>query len=202
MRDTTPVPRAPRATPVPCPLVAGPSLTRVLRSLVRTVLRSAPAPSAIPPSTPAPSAALRRPAPVHSGVRDLPGGLAGVQLVHRPQDDGVPDPGEVVWAWVPYEEGDGRGKDRPVLVVGRRGPELVGLLLSGQDHDRDAADEARHGRRWMDVGSGGWDRRRRPSEVRLDRLLLVPPGAARREGAALDRAVFDRVVAALRALHR
>jgi hypothetical protein len=101
-----------------------------------------------------------------------------------------------VWAWVPYDEGDGRGKDRPVLVVGRRGADLVGLLLTSKDHDRDAADEARHGRTWMDVGRGGWDRQGRPSEVRLDRLLVLDPAEVRREGAALDRAVFDRVVAA------
>jgi hypothetical protein len=104
----------------------------------------------------------------------------------------------VVWAWVPYDEGDGRGKDRPVLVVGRRGADLVGLILSSRDHDRDAADEARHGRTWMDVGTGGWDRQGRPSEVRLDRLLVLDPAGVRREGAALDRAVFDRVVAAAR----
>src|SRR5918912_1502543 len=102
----------------------------------------------------------------------------------------------------PYDGGDGRGKDRPVLVVGRRGADLVGLMLSSKDHDRDAADEARYGRTWMDVGRGGWDPRGRPSEVRLDRLLLLPPGPPRREGAAIGRAVFDDVVAALRALHR
>ncbi|NEK60513.1 type II toxin-antitoxin system PemK/MazF family toxin [Geodermatophilus sabuli] len=127
--------------------------------------------------------------------------MAGTDLEHRPREDGRPDPGEVVWAWVPFDEGDGRGKDRPLLVVGRRGGELVGLMLSSQDHDRDAADEARHGRSWMDVGRGGWDSRGRSSEVRLDRLLLLPPGAARREGAALDRRRFDEVVAAVRELH-
>jgi hypothetical protein len=168
--------------------MAGPALPRVLTSLLRTVLRPAPPSSAGP----------RREAPAGGGVRDLPGGLDGVDLVHRPEDDGEPDPGEVVWAWVPYDEGDGRGKDRPVLVVGRRGADLVGLMLSSQDHDRDAADEARHGRTWMDVGRGGWDPRGRPSEVRLDRLLLLPPGSTRREGAAIGRAVFDRVVAELR----
>ena len=105
-------------------------------------------------------------------------------------------------AWVPYDEGDGRGKDRPVLVIGRRGTHLLALMLSSKDHDRDAADEARFGRYWTDIGRGPWDSRGRPSEVRLDRLLLVPPGSARREGAAIGRAVFDDVVAALRALHR
>ena len=121
-----------------------------------------------------------------------------VDVSYRPHDDDRPDPGEVVWAWVPYEENDGRGKDRPVLVVGRRGEELVGLTLSSQDHDRDAADEARHGRHWTDIGSGAWDARGRPSEVRLDRLLVLDPATVRREGAALDRARFERVVAEAR----
>src|SRR5215203_484249 len=119
---------------------------------------------------------------------------------YRPHADGRPDPGEIVWAWVPYEEGDGRGKDRPVLVIGRRGADLLGLMLTSKDHDRDAADEARHGRVWTDIGTGTWDSRGRPSEVRLDRLLELDPATVRREGGALDRIRFDRVVAEARRL--
>jgi hypothetical protein len=126
------------------------------------------------------------------------GDPGAVDVEYRPRDDGRPDPGEVVWAWVPYDEGDGRGKDRPVLVLGRRGGSLLGLMLTSRDHDRDAADEARHGRVWMDVGTGDWDSRRRPSEVRLDRLLLLEPADVRREGAALDRELFGEVLAAAR----
>ena len=111
-----------------------------------------------------------------------------------------PDPGEVVWAWVAYDEDDGRGKDRPVLVIGRRGEQLLGLMLSSQDHDLDADDEARHGRLWTDLGTGAWDSRGRPSEVRLDRLLVLDPSTVRREGAALDRARFDRVVGEARSV--
>jgi hypothetical protein len=121
-----------------------------------------------------------------------------VDVEYRPRDDGRPDPGEVVWAWVPFDEGDGRGKDRPVLVIGRRGPDLLALMLTSKDHDRDAADEARYGRVWTDIGSGPWDPRNRPSEVRLDRLLVLDPARVRREGAALDRSRFDRVVSEAR----
>jgi hypothetical protein len=121
---------------------------------------------------------------------------------YRPHADGRADPGEIVWAWVPYDEGDGRGKDRPVLVIGRRGAEVLGLMLSSKDHDRDAADEARFGRIWTDVGSGDWDARRRPSEVRLDRLLVLDPAGVRREGAALDRERFDRVVSEARRVQK
>ena len=49
----------------------------------------------------------------------------------------------------------------------------------------------------MDVGTGGWDRQRRPSEVRLDRLLTIDPATVRREGAALDPTIFQAVVARL-----
>jgi PemK-like, MazF-like toxin of type II toxin-antitoxin system len=107
----------------------------------------------------------------------------------------------VVWAWVPFEENDGRGKDRPVLVVARQGGELLGLMLSSKDHDLDAADEARHGRSWVDVGTGAWDRQGRPSEVRVDRVLRLDPADVRREGAVLDRARFDGVAAEVRRVH-
>ncbi|MFT4082323.1 MAG: type II toxin-antitoxin system PemK/MazF family toxin [Nocardioides sp.] len=125
-----------------------------------------------------------------------------VRVDYAPRADGVADPGEVCWAWVPFEENDGRGKDRPVLVLARRGDGVLQtLMLTSKDHDRDAAQEAHWGRYWMDVGTGPWDPRGRPSEVRLDRLIELAPDAVRREGAALPRAVFDRVVAAARAHH-
>jgi hypothetical protein len=128
-----------------------------------------------------------------------PGDLHGAfEPEYAPRADGQPDPGEVVWAFVPYEEDHTRGKDRPVLVVGRDGELLLALMLSSKDHDLDAADEARYGRHWMDVGTGGWDRRRRGSEVRLDRVLRLDPRSVRREGSGLDRSVFDEVVRELR----
>ena len=88
-----------------------------------------------------------------------------------------------------------------MLLIGTRGDQWLGLMLTSKDHDLDAADEARHGRHWMDVGAGGWDRSSRPSEVRLDRLLVLAPDAIRREGSALSQDIFDRVVAAAREYH-
>ena len=120
-------------------------------------------------------------------------------LAYHPVPDGRPDPGEIVWAWVPFEEDHSQGKDRPVLLVGRDDPWLLGLMLTSKDHDRDAAQEARHGRHWVDIGSGAWDREGRPSEVRVDRVLRVDPDTIRREGAVLERARFDEVAAAVRA---
>jgi hypothetical protein len=124
---------------------------------------------------------------------------------YEPEADGQPDPGEVVWGWVPFEEDPHRGKDRPVLLVGRKEIDGVeywaGLMLTSKDHDRDAEDEARHGRYWMDIGAGAWDAEHRPSEVRLDRLVILRDDAIRREGAAVSRGVFDEVVAAARRHH-
>ena len=51
-------------------------------------------------------------------------------------------------------------------------------------------------------GTGAWDSQRRPSEVRLDRVMRLRPGAVRREGAALSRPVFDQVSQALTTLQR
>src|SRR5690349_7396850 len=140
--------------------------------------------------------ARRRPS--SSAQVSAPTPAVGDEIGYVPRDDGRPDPGEVVWAWVPFDEGDGRGKDRPVLVIGRRGTDLLALMLTSKDHDRDAADEARYGRVWTDIGTGPWDARNRPSEVRLDRLLVLDPSGVRREGAALDRARFDSVLAEAR----
>ena len=124
---------------------------------------------------------------------------------YQPEADGQPDPGEVVWGWVPFEDDPSQGKDRPVLLVGRTeidGAEhWAGLMLTSKDHDRDAADEARYGRYWMDIGTGAWDAERRPSEVRLDRLVILRDDAIRREGAAVSRDLFDRVVAEARRYH-
>lgn len=129
---------------------------------------------------------------------DYPGDYAGeFEFRYKPDLNGEPDPGEIVWTWVPYEEDPQQGKDRPVLVVGRDGRWLLCLLLSSKDHDRDAADEARYGRYWMDLGRGDWDTRHRPSEIRLDRVVRVDPDAVRREGAILDRGRFDRVAQAV-----
>lgn len=129
-----------------------------------------------------------------------PGTVAAPEtdVSYAPRADGRPDPGEVVWAWVPYEDDPSRGKDRPVLVVGTEGATLLALAMTSKDHDRDVEQERRAGREWMDVGSGAWDRQGRASEVRTNRVLRLQVGDVRREGAALDRATFERVVAAAR----
>jgi mRNA-degrading endonuclease toxin of MazEF toxin-antitoxin module len=114
------------------------------------------------------------------------------RLAYAPELDGRADPGEIVWTWVNYQDERRQGKDRPVLVVGRHSRTLFGLMLSSQ-RDRDGQ------RHWLALGSGAWDGERRPSWVRLDRVLTMREDSIRREGAVLDRARFDRVCRALRA---
>lgn len=158
---------------------------------------AAPAGAQAPKPRPPASGGRGEPGP-SSGNGSYPGDFVGtLRPVYSPNLDGEPDPGEVVWTWVPYEEDHSQGKDRPVLLVGRDGTWLLGLQLTSKDHVRHGVQDGRGGRRWMDIGTGRWDRRGRPSEVRLNRVIRIAPDAVRREGDVLDKAVFDKVAAAL-----
>ena len=91
-----------------------------------------------------------------------------------------------------FEEDAHHGKDRPVLVVGRRDQRTVfALQLSSQEH---------HGSQpnWHPVGVGGWDSRRRHSWVRLDRVLELDDRALRRESVALEPWRFRQIAGRLR----
>ena len=112
-----------------------------------------------------------------------------MRVEYSPCLDGDPDPGEVVWTWVPYEDDPSQGKDRPVVIVGRRGAALVGVALTSKRRDQE---------RQVAVGSGPWDRESRTSYAKVDRVLEIEPDSVRREGAVLSRAHFETVVAALR----
>ena len=43
------------------------------------------------------------------------------------------------------------------------------------------------------IGTGEWDNQRRPSEVRVNRLIRIDPHTVRRVGAILDERIFDSV---------
>ncbi|MCX5403169.1 type II toxin-antitoxin system PemK/MazF family toxin [Streptomyces sp. NBC_00335] len=120
-----------------------------------------------------------------------PNAIGPVQTSYAPDRDGDPDPGEIVWTWVPYEENDGRGKDRPVLVVAREeSGTLLAVQLSSKRHD--------HDREWVPIGTGPWDSAGRESWVDVDRVLRVHEDGMRREACALDRGRFQLVVDRLR----
>ena len=113
-------------------------------------------------------------------------------LEYAPDSDGAPDAGEIVWTWVPYAENDGRGKDRPVLVIARAsGDWSYALRLTGTPRDGDP--------NYLAMGSGPWDSRGRPSWLDLGKVYAVHAKGMRREAAALDRARFAKVAGAVRA---
>jgi hypothetical protein len=118
----------------------------------------------------------------------------GLRITYGPSMDGDPDAGEVVWTWVPYAERDGRGKDRPVLVIGRQDDERVfAVRLTSKSHEGD--------RDFLAIGAGAWDSQGRPSWVDVDQVYSVHTAGMRREAAALDLDRFARVADALRRRH-
>lgn len=110
---------------------------------------------------------------------------AGAAVEYSPDIDGDADPGEVVWAWVPYEDDATKGKDRPVVIIGTCPGGLAGVPLTSKNKGHGA----------VPVGSGGWDRSGRPSWAKVDQLIVIEPDDVRREGSVLPRDRFDAVVA-------
>jgi hypothetical protein len=159
----------------------------VLRELQQAVKITANVIAAVTPQAPIAITAGR---PVTS--TSFPTAQRARKLVYAPNLDGRADPGEIVWTWVVYEDDPTRGKDRPVLVVGRERSVLLGLMVSSQGRHAGERD-------WVGIGAGAWDYEGRESWVRLDRVLDVPEEGIRREGAILDREIFDAVAARLRA---
>lgn len=121
-----------------------------------------------------------------------PESVSDVRLEYAPHKDGHPDAGEIVWTWVPYVENDGRGKDRPVLVIGRHTAERV-YAVKLTSKNKPGRDDR------LGIGSGSWDSSGRESWVDIDQLYSVHHDGLRREAAALDLDRFSRVAAALQA---
>jgi mRNA-degrading endonuclease toxin of MazEF toxin-antitoxin module len=116
--------------------------------------------------------------------------FAEISISYEPLPDGKPDPGEVIWVWIPYEEDPTVGKDRPAVAVGwvPSTPEddvavvpLTSKWRSGQ----------------VSVGLGSWDGGRKRSYAKVDQLYVVNRNDVRREGSSLPKPVFDTVVRAL-----
>ncbi|MEV7608952.1 type II toxin-antitoxin system PemK/MazF family toxin [Microbacterium sp. NPDC089320] len=123
-------------------------------------------------------------------VRVDPDRIHDLRIGYAPDRDDAPDAGEIIWTWVPYEENDGRGKDRPVLVIGRESRERVyAVRMTSKAHDGD--------RDYLSIGSGGWDSQGRESWVDIEQLYSVHETGLRREAAVLDRSRYGRVASAL-----
>ena len=113
-----------------------------------------------------------------------------LRITYAPDRDGAPDAGEIVWTWVPFAENDGRGKDRPVLVIGRQDETRVfAVRLTSKAHDGE--------RDFLAIGTGEWDSQGRPSWIDIDQVYSVHDAGMRREASALDRDRFLRVADAL-----
>ena len=119
-----------------------------------------------------------------------PNRVEDVDVAYSPSRNDVPDSGEIIWTWVPYEENDGRGKDRPVLVIGRQSADRVyAVRMTSKAHDGD--------RDFIGIGSGAWDSRGRESWVDIEQLYSVHHEGMRREAAALDAGRYGHVADAL-----
>ena len=108
--------------------------------------------------------------PERGGAWDFRGRL---HPEYSPRRDGDPDPGEVVWAWVPFQEDPSQGKDRPIVVIGRDADDaaiLVALMLSSKDHDGDHDG--------LPIRAGPCDGEPRPSLRRVDRPRAVTHAGA------------------------
>ena len=162
----------------------------------KTTPQPAPKAAPRPGATPQPgTTATLPPAKGQSGptatVEVAANAVGRVRTSYSPNTDGDPDPGEVIWTWVPYEERDGRGKDRPVLVVA---VEPAGTVLAVQLTSKDHT--GRPG--YVGLGAGAWDGEHRPSWVNTDRVFRVHATGMRREATALDRKRYGLVQTALR----
>lgn len=154
-----------------------------LLSRLRALFR----PSAAAPVAPLPRDGRSGPA---GTVEVRPPARGALRIGYAPRLDGDPDSGEIVWTWVPYDENDGRGKDRPVLVIARQDDERVyAVRLTSKAHDRD--------RNYLPLGPGEWDSRGRPSWVDIEQVYSVHRDGMRREASALDPGRFARVADAL-----
>ncbi len=92
-----------------------------------------------------------------------------------------------MWTWVPYVENDGRGKDRPVLIIGRVSPtEWAACYLSTKEHPG-----------FVSIGSGPWDSKGRESFLSPERVLRVTEEGMRRESAAVSKERFEAAVRAV-----
>jgi hypothetical protein len=132
---------------------------------------------------PAGSQRPQRPQRPQGVLPDVP--FSDIRIAYRPRHpDGKADPGEIVWAKVPFEEDPTQSKDRPVLIIGRTkdGKNLVGVQLTSK---------GKSGR--PSIGKGDWDKQGRESFLNTDRFVQVDDKNYRREGAYVRKPDFQAV---------
>jgi len=179
-------PRRPRRARGRCGYGGGVTQRSGLRGILSSIFRPLRTSTG---RTPPPSAEQGRSGP-SATVEVRPPGRGALRIAYAPDRDGDPDAGEIIWSWVPYNENDGRGKDRPLLVIARQSVDRVyAVRLTSKPHDGD--------RDFLSLGIGEWDTQGRPSWVDIEQLYSVHRDGMRREASALDPARFRRVADAL-----
>ncbi|MGW0821478.1 type II toxin-antitoxin system PemK/MazF family toxin [Streptomyces sp. NPDC002845] len=117
------------------------------------------------------------------------GRQGGVRTARRPVARGVPrprpQPAEIWWARVPYEDGP-RGKDRPCLVLAVRGDQAKVAKITSRYRDEQA------GVIPLPPGAVG-DTHGRPSFLETDELRQVPVWGFRRRVGVVDPVLWDQV---------
>ncbi|MEU4348739.1 type II toxin-antitoxin system PemK/MazF family toxin [Streptomyces sp. NPDC023838] len=124
----------------------------------------------------------RGPRPARPGGRVRPPGRpAGPRRAPKRR----PQPGEIWWAEVPYEDGPG-SKDRPCLVLSVRGDSVLVAKITSKFHEEQA------GVIPLPPGTVG-DAQGRPSFLETDELRDVGVWEFRRRVGVVDPTVWDQV---------
>jgi len=113
-----------------------------------------------------------------------------VRFAYRPRHpDGHPDPGEVVWAHVPFEDNPKVGKNRPVLIVGRtKDGNLVGVQLTSKTHHPGSIPIE-------------WGDKNIASHIRPERFIQVDKSNYFKEGSYIKKPKFQDIVNTLTKRH-
>lgn len=113
-------------------------------------------------------------------------------IFYAPDMDGQVDPGEVVWFWAPPMNAESTPMERALVVIGRHGSDVLGLITSPNPvHKKEDS--------WLDIGAGPWDETGRQSWVRLDKVIKLPETSIRRQGSVIPQSRFERIANRLRA---
>ncbi|MCS4490525.1 growth inhibitor PemK [Corynebacterium sp. ES2794-CONJ1] len=108
-------------------------------------------------------------------------------LIYAPNMDGQVDPGEVVFFTRPSEP----DFERALIVVGRSGDKLLGLITSPNPAHALSSS-------WAEIGAGPWDETGRNAWARLDKLVQVPEIVIRRQGAVIPPRRWESIANRLR----
>jgi hypothetical protein len=103
-------------------------------------------------------------------------------MSYRPRHpDGHPDPGEIVWARVPFEDDPTQSKIRPVVIIGRaKNGNLVAVQSTSKSHRPGSIPVA-----WSND---------KISYIRPERLIQIDANNYQKEGSYIKRPKFQEIV--------